>query len=228
MRASTVICVSAVMGILLPARSATITGKVVDTANHPIASAVVTISEEAVNPSKPPAMKGASTRTAADGTYFFENLEAGSYLLCAQVPKSALINPCQWTKTLPQATLASATATSSITLTMRAGYRLPIRIDDPQGLLKTYEGKTPGAHLLLGVHGGYNFEVADIDSTDNSGRDTSVLVPFDVPVTVTVQSRFFKLQDPPGNSINKVGALPVTASSAIPTARLTIKVIGSN
>jgi hypothetical protein len=215
--------------LLVEAHAATITGKVVDTTNHPVASAIITINEEPATPSKPPAFRGASTTAAPDGTFSFNNLEAGTYLLCAQLPKGALINPCQWTKAPPpQVALVSATATSSITLTMRPGYRLPIRVDDPQGLLTTHEGKTPGAHLLIGIHGGYIFEVADIDSTDPAGRNVSVLVPFDAPVNVAVQSRFFKLQDASGNSINKTGAMPITASSAAPTAKLNIKIAGNN
>jgi hypothetical protein len=43
-------------------------------------------------------------------------------------------------------------------------------------------GNASGAHLLIGVHGGYHFEAADIDSTDAAGQNVSVLVPFDMPV----------------------------------------------
>jgi hypothetical protein len=215
---------------LLPAagKAATITGKVVDTANRAVVAASVMISEVPTTPSKPANMKGAFIRTAADGSFSFDNLDAGTYLLCAQVPRGTLLNTCQWTTALPHVILASATAGSSITLTMRPGYRLPIRVDDPQGLLNAHDGKTPGAHLLVGVQGGYHFETADIDSTDSAGRNISVLVPFDVAVPVTVQSAFFKLQDSAGNAIGKAAALPVTASSAAPTAKLNIKVVGNN
>jgi hypothetical protein len=139
-----------------------------------------------------------------------------------------LIDPCQWTTTLPHATVTSSTSTSSITLTMRSGYRLPIRVDDAQGLLAAHEGKTAGAHLLIGVNGGYHSETAVIDSTDSAGRNVSILVPFDTPLSVSVQSRFFKLQDATGNAINKGAAFPVTAASAAPTANLNIKVVGTN
>jgi hypothetical protein len=212
----------------LQAVAATITGKVVDTANRAVVAASVMISEVPTTQSKPANMKGAFIRTAADGSFSFGNLEAGTYLLCAQVPKGTLLNTCQWTTSLPHVILASATATSSITLTMRPGYRVPIRVDDPQGLLSANEGKRPGAHLLVGVQGGYHFETADIDSTDSAGRNISVLVPFDVAVSVTVQSAFFKLQDAVGNAIGKAAVLPVTASSAAPTAKLNIKVVGNN
>jgi hypothetical protein len=210
------------------ALAATITGKVVDTANRPVASAIVGISEVPTSLSNPPAWHGTSTRTAADGTFSFTNLEAATYLLCSQVPRGNLLSPCQWTTARPHVTVASATATTSITLTMRPGYRLPIRVDDPQGLLNAHEGKTAGAHLLIGVHGGYQFEAADIDSNDNSGRNVSILVPFDAPVTVSVFSKFFKLQDSVGNAMNKSTAVPVNVSSAAPSSKLNIKVIGNN
>jgi hypothetical protein len=209
-------------------RGGTILGKVTDTANHPVPSAVITISEEPASLSVPPAMHGASTRTAFDGTFAFGNLEAGTYLLCAQLPRGTLLNPCQWTTTLPHVTIGSATATTPVTLTMRPGYRLPIRVNDPQGLLNANEGKTPGAHLLIGVHGGYHFEMADIDSADAAGRNVSVLVPFDVAVAVSVQSRFFQVQDAAGNAVKNAVALPVTVRSAAPSASLSIKVVGHN
>jgi hypothetical protein len=34
---------------------------------------------------------------------------------------------------------------------MKKGAAVPIRVEDPAKLLEQYEGKTPGAHLLLGV-----------------------------------------------------------------------------
>lgn len=206
----------------------TISGTVVDTSNHAVPTAIVTISAEPASPSTPAAMHGASIQTASDGTFSFANLNTGTYLLCAQVPHGALIDPCQWTTTLPHATVASSTSTSSITLTMRSGYRLPIRVDDAQGLLNANEGKTAGAHLLIGVNGGYHFDTAAIDSTDSAGRNVSVLVPFDTSFSVSVQSRFFKLQDATGNSINKGATFPVTVSSAAPSASLNVKVVGTN
>jgi hypothetical protein len=214
--------------LVSPVLAATITGKVVDTSNHPLAAAIVTLSEEAVTKGVAPTMHGAATKTAADGTFSFANLDAATYLLCAQVPRGTLLNPCQWTKTLPQVTVASSTATASITLTMHQGYRIPIRLDDPQNLLATHDGKTPGAHLLIGVSGGYHFEEAVIDATDNAGRNVSLLVPFDTPVPITVQSNFFKLQDGAGNSLNRTNSVPITASSAFPMSGFTVKVVGKN
>ncbi len=111
---------------------------------------------------------------------------------------------------------------------MRAGYRLPIRVDDPQALLAAHEGKTPGAQLLIGVPGGYHFEIADIDSTDSAGRNVSVLVPFDTPVAVAVQSCFFQIQDATGKAVNRSVPFPFTVSSAAPSAKLNVKVIGNN
>jgi len=212
----------------LSGEAATISGNVVDSSNHAVASAIVTISEEPASTSAPAAMHGASTQTATDGTFSFASLQAGTYLLCAQVPHGTLIDPCQWTTTLPHISVATSTSTSSITLTMRSGYRLPIRVDDAQGLLSANEGKTAGAHLLIGVNGRYHFDTAVIDSTDSAGRNVSVLVPFDTSFSVSVQSRFFKLQDATGNTINKGAAFPVTVSSAAPSASLNVKVVGTN
>ena len=206
---------------------ATITGKVIDTSNRAVASAIVTISEGAPSKSTPPTFHGAGTQTAADGTFSFANLNAGTYLLCSQVPKGTLLNPCQWTKTPPLLTVASATATASITLTMNPGYRLPVRVNDPQNLLAANEGKTPGAHLLIGVNGGYHFEEATIDSADAAGRNVSLLVPFGAPIAVTVQSNFFKLQDGAGSALNKANAIPV-AASATATSGFTVQVVGKN
>ena len=223
------LCIIALTGLSALVHAATITGKVVDTASRPV-TAFVTISQLPTSLSaKPGSMFASAIQAAADGTFSFADLPPGAYMLCAQVPKGTLINPCQWTTAPPpHLTLSAAASTASITLTMRPGYRIPIRIDDPHGMLNAHEGKTPGAHLLVGVHGGYRFEAADIDSTDSSGRNLSVLVPFDAPVAVSFQGGFFKLQDSAGNAVNKGIAMPVTVASAAPSAKLNIKVIGTN
>jgi hypothetical protein len=207
--------------------AATITGKVIDTTNHPIESAIVTISEGAVSKTTPLTFHGASTQTAADGTFSFTNLDAGTYLLCSQVPHGTLIDPCQWTKSPPLAIVASATATATIMLTMNPGYLLPIRVNDPQNLLSANEGKPPGAHLLIGVSGGYHFDEALVDSADSAGRNVSLLVPLGAPIAVTVQSNFFKLQDGSGNALSRTNAIPV-AASATPTSGFTVQVVGKN
>ena len=120
--------VSTIVGgtVLIPTLfAASIAGSVVDTTNHPIAAAIVTISGGGASRTTPPTMHGAATQTASDGTFSFTNLDAGTYLVCAQVPKGTLLNPCQSTRTPPLVIITSSTATAAITLTMLPGYRLP-------------------------------------------------------------------------------------------------------
>src|SRR5580704_8971513 len=74
------------------------------------------------------------------------------------------------------------------------GVAVPIRVDDPGLSLSQNEGKTPGAHLLLGVAtDALTFHPASVVSTDALGRNQQIVIPFNMPVKLVVNSAFFKL-----------------------------------
>jgi len=91
--------------------------------------------------------------------------------------------------------------------------RRRVRVDDAGQHLARHEGKTAGAHLLLGVGAdNFVFRPASLASQDSGGRDYRVLVPFDAPVKLVVSSSFFQLRDAVGLPLARTGStvIPVT------------------
>jgi len=86
-----------------------------------------------------------------------------------------------------------------------------VRVDDPDQRLAQHEGKTAGAHLLLGVGSdNFVFHPASIAAQDSMGRNYRILIPFGVPVKLVVNSSFFQLTDAVGLPLSR------TSSTLIP------------
>src|SRR5258708_35055275 len=92
-----------------------------------------------------------STQSGAGGTFSFDGLYGGPYRLCAQVPGSTWLNPCEWGLQPPAVSLSTTQPSASVTMVMKKGAAVPIRVDDPGRWLAQHKGKTPGAHVLLHV-----------------------------------------------------------------------------
>jgi len=145
--------------------------------------------------------------TGVGGTFRFGGLNDGRYGLCAQAPKSTWLNPCDWGLQPLMVTLSSAQPVASVTMVMKKGVAVPIRVDDPGRLLSQHEGKTPGAHLLIGVgNDAFVFLPASVTSQDAGGRNQQVVIPFNSPVKLAVYSSFFQLADATGLALPKTGA----------------------
>jgi hypothetical protein len=109
---------------------------------------------------------------------------------------------------------------------------LPIRVDDPSNVLAQNEGKKAGAHLLIGVPSDtFVFQKAEIASTDASGRNYHVVVPYDLSLNMVVNGSAFKLNNAAGVAVPQglTTAIPITAPSGQqPTViRLVVTGIGN-
>lgn len=166
-------------------------------------------------------------QTASDGSFRFDELNGGTYLLCAQVPQSAWVNPCQWGLQAPNVTLSSASPSATVAITLKKGAVVPIRVDDPGQLLTQYVGKIPGADLQIGVAtDNLAFSSAPIVSQDSGGRNQQLVVPFNSPVKLAVFSSQFQLSSagvplPTGNSM-----IPVTVPSGQTAPTIELQVTG--
>ena len=96
-------------------------------------------------------------------------------------------------------------------MVLKKGAAVPIRVDDPGQLLSQHEGKTAGAHLLIGVSTGSGLFYPALEvSKDTAGRNRQVVIPFDVPIKIVVNSAFFQLEDGLGRP------LPQASSTIVP------------
>jgi hypothetical protein len=166
--------------------------------------------------------------SGAEGSFRFVGLSEGRYQLCAQVLQSTWLNPCEWGLRPPTVSLSSAQPTAGVTMVLAKGAAVPIRIEDPGQLLSQNEGKTPGAHLLLGVpNDALVFCPASVVSRDATGRNHQIVVPFDSTVKLVVYSSFFRLSDAVGIPLPRTAVhIPVLVPRGRPPTPVALKVTG--
>lgn len=165
-------------------------------------------------------------RSGIDGAFHFGALIDGAYTFCAQTGGKVWLDPCDWGLSVPTVTLSKSAPKATVTIVLKRGAQVPIRIDDPSNLLKQHEGKTSGAHLLIGYAGsGFAFRPAIPISEDPSGKNQQILIPFDRTINLIVSSSFFRLNNGAGVALPKTGtSMTVTAQTGQqpPTVRLTV------
>jgi hypothetical protein len=149
--------------------------------------------------------------TGTAGAFQFTSLPEGRYTVCARVQNSAWLNPCEWNFPTPTATISRTNPVANVTITLKRGAVIPVRIDDTGQLLAKNEGKTPGAGFLLTVLSpGYIFRLVPLVSQDSNGRNHQIVVPFNTPLTLVVHPSFYHVNDGYGVSLAK------NASTKIP------------
>lgn len=164
-----------------------------------------------------------------DGSFRFSGLRDGAYNLCVQAPATVWLNPCEWGLPIPSVALIATERSQTITISLRKGIEVPISIIDPAQHLLANEGRTVGAHLLVGVRTSANtFRPAIFTARDVTGRAVKVVIPFDKTVTLEIASSFFKLAvndsvlSKPGTTVS----LLVPAGEKPPT--INVSVTGRN
>jgi hypothetical protein len=164
--------------------------------------------------------------TAAGGAFHFTGLNDGAYQLCAHVPASAWLNPCEWGLQPTTLSLSSSQPNATVHMVLKKGAAVSIRIDDPGQLLSQNEGRKPGAHLLLGVRNDASAICpARFLSQDTNGRNHEIVVPFNTTVNLVVQSSFFQVSNATGSPVGVAGPfVPVfaTAGQQPPSVRLVV------
>jgi hypothetical protein len=110
---------------------------------------------------------------------------------------------------------------------MKKAALVPIRLDDPGQLLAQHEGRTPGAHLLIGIANDARwFRPAVVTSRDAGGKNYQVLIPFNSTINIMVYSAFFQLADAGGLPLPRARAaaiqVSVPAGQQPPTVRLRV------
>jgi len=166
--------------------------------------------------------------SGAGGYFRFDGLPEGRYRLCAQVPRSTWLNPCEWGLQAPVAALSGLQPFVSLSMVLKKGAVVPIRLEDTGRLLFQHEGRTPGAHLLLGLGSDAGtFRIASLASEDGTGRNHQIVVPFNSPVKLVVFSSFFRLADAAGLPLPRTAVtIPITVPAGQQPAAIRIRVTG--
>jgi hypothetical protein len=169
-----------------------------------------------------------TTVSGADGSFQFGQLATGTYRVCAQAPGTAWLNPCEWGPQPAALSLASGQPSANVAIVVNKGAVVPIRLSDPSGFLSQHEGTVPAAQLLIGVSNDASFFLtAPIISTDATGRNLQIVIPFGVTVNLSVSSSFFQLSNSSGIALPKTSAsIPITVQPGQQPSLLTLVVTG--
>jgi hypothetical protein len=185
-------------------------------ADGSIIAGVVTASREPGLVVSRLARTSASTAILPDGTFQFPPLADGAYRICVQAPGTAWLNSCEWGQDGNIASVsASKQPSGKVSIVLRKGALVTVRVNDPSQVLGGHEGKTPGAHLLIGVNTDSRFfREATITSKQAASRTYQVLIPFDRNVNLSVASALFQLKDETSRALPPFGNLiPVFVAS---------------
>lgn len=119
-------------------------------------------------------------------------------------------------------------ALTGISFILNKGALVTLRVIDPNQLLSIHQGKTPGAHLLLGVDtDALSFKMASVVSQDGSGRNYQLVIPYDRKVNVVISSALFRLLDTNNIPLPKSGGtIPIIVSTGQQRPTLSLSVIG--
>ena len=193
-----------------------------------IPGAWVTIYRDTTDPEKPAPQYMAGIPAWKDGAFAFTGLEAGVYHFCASLPGSTWLNTCDWDTKRATVELKENELLRGVVITMKRGVTVPVRIDDAGELLDKNEKTRAGAHVLVGVSTASGmFQPAEVKSGDKKGRNHEVLIPFDAPVKLVVQSALFQLANDKGVAIaNGRSETTVTIPSGRSADPVTVKITG--
>lgn len=179
-------------------------GTVVDDADRPVAGARVTVWRKPASDTLGIGKDPGSTATRSNGAFYFPGLAPGSYRFCAHLPKSDLISPCRWTVKAPMVSVRTNAMILGLKIRLEKGHRIPIEIEDSGGRISAHVGKTKGAVIDVGVSGpGEPYLVAEEMGKKGNNHEYSVVVPYDIPVRVSVHSDFFTLGDKDGRPLTR-------------------------
>jgi hypothetical protein len=172
-----------------------------------------------------PVAKAADTDSS--GSFEIDGLRAGQYIACAQTLTPGLLDPCHWATSAPELTVVAGGALTGVRIAMAHGLVIPIHLNDPQGLLTPAKGPIDFAcqfHIVTakGLH--YN---ANIQSSNTTGRDHAVTVPYGAPVTIQVISPHLTLNGPSGAAVSAQAPVAVSAPTGSVLAALVYTVTGT-
>lgn len=197
--------------------TASIAGRVIDAKTQkPIPAAFVS----AIRANAPPFSR--TTKTGGDGAFRIEELPAGNYSLCVQVPGDAWLDPCQWDGNPVRLAMAPGKTAPGILIKLITGSILTVQVKDNQNKIreKTKRGTQPD--LAIGVWGPRGFYYpaqpqgtpGTVESLQGADKEDIVYIwklaiPRDTPLKLHVSSRELRLGDKSGTALAGNGSQQV-------------------
>ncbi len=220
--------IAATSGLAQQTVNGSVSGTVVGEDGTALVGAAIAIHLTPPTPSRiPPQRADWSAQTVTGGTFDVSGLPEGTYTVCPRMPGSTWLNPCEWNFPTPIATITPSNANPRLTITLKRGAAVPVRIDDPGQLLPQNEGKKTGAGLLLSVSGpGLFFRLVPLVSQDSAGRNHQIVIPFNTQLTLVVHPSFYHVTNASNVALSQTMStktpLLVATGQQAPTFKFTI------
>ena len=178
-----------------------IAGHVEGEDGKPLPGAVVSVLRALVSDVLRPSPPVRSVVTDDSGSYQLTGVVAGSYVLCAQLPGSEWLDPCEWDAVRKVVTVTSSQVVRGAVIRLSRGAIVKVRVDDAGDTL-TRTQKDRGFVLLAG----YQVENGPFISKSANQRDKRFVeykfaVPLDREVKVGLRARGLVLQDAGGRAL---------------------------
>ena len=104
---------------------------------------------------------------------------------------------------------------------------IPLRIDDPSGLIAQTEAKVSRAQILVSTGNASGAaQLARITASDSSGRSYQLAVPFDRLITLSVASGAFLFTSASGASLGRFASIPLNIKSGSTADVIRLSVAG--
>lgn len=132
----------------------------------------------------------------SDGSFLIAGIPPGQYEICIAAPQQAVLDPCTWSPATQSVTVTDGGSITSLAVTVQTGTVLHVRVNDPEGLLsRTGQAANEGA-ISLGLIARRNrYLNLRMLSSDATGQDYFVVVPFEESLTLAVRSSTHALSD---------------------------------
>lgn len=131
--------------------------------------------------------------SSADGSFSFDSLPDGEFVLCAQVPLGDWLNPCEWAQTRPTVVVARGRRQVVQAINLERGIWVSIRFEDVAG---EFSRAVKKPEILVGISSeGAPFRPAQVNAEGPTERSYRVLVPRERQIRVVVGSSALKLSN---------------------------------
>jgi hypothetical protein len=165
------------------------------------------------------------TFSTANGAFKFSNLKAGTYVICGRVsdlkvaPESPFVDSCAWRDASSLVVrLTPNNVKNNVVLTLKHGYLLKVRVNDPQKLLAPATGRFGGSQVSLSIAGpSAILQHIPMVNQDSTGRDHAIVIPFDTPHKLQIHTTNVVLKDSKGLDVDDSTIVNVNVPQVGPT-----------
>lgn len=131
-----------------------------------------------------------SRTTSSDGAGFFtfKSLPQGLYRVCASIPGTDLLDPCEWSSRPPSVFLQAGKASTGLWVEMAHGKLVNIRIVDQGQSLKADSNGHNNHQAIVRLRSPGKFHPMPKSTEDSNGQSHTIAVPIEMDLQLDVTS----------------------------------------